>query len=105
MHMHLLETAYQKEYARRRGDCTALEYIDRFGLVNQQLTLGHGVWLNEKDIDRWPQPGLRLPQLLLQFPPALGRGGAEPLRERRASTPRSASTRPASTTTATCCRR
>ena len=52
MHMHLVETAYQKEYARRRGDCTALEYIDRFGLVNERLTLGHGVWLNEKDIDR-----------------------------------------------------
>src|SRR5215510_7165236 len=52
MHMHLVETAYQKEYARRRGDCTALEYIDRFGLVTHRLTLGHGVWLNEKDIDR-----------------------------------------------------
>ncbi len=25
MHMHLLETAYQKEYAWRRGNCTALE--------------------------------------------------------------------------------
>jgi len=52
MHMHLVETAYQKEYAKRRGDCTALEYIDRFGLVNERLTLGHGVWLNEKDINR-----------------------------------------------------
>ena len=27
-------------------------YIDRFGMVNNRLTLGHGVWLNEKDIDR-----------------------------------------------------
>jgi len=52
MHMHLNETAYQKEYAWRRGKCTALEYIDRFGMVNNRLTLGHGVWLNEKDIDR-----------------------------------------------------
>jgi cytosine/adenosine deaminase-related metal-dependent hydrolase len=52
MHMHLVETAYQKEYAWRRGECTALEYIDRFGMVNKRLTLGHGVWLNEKDIDR-----------------------------------------------------
>src|SRR6266567_1712809 len=52
MHMHLVETAYQKEYAWRRGECTALEYIDRFGMVNNRLTLGHGVWLNEKDIDR-----------------------------------------------------
>jgi cytosine/adenosine deaminase-related metal-dependent hydrolase len=52
MHMHLVETAYQKEYARRRGECTALEYIDRYDLVGPRLTLGHGVWLNEKDIER-----------------------------------------------------
>jgi 5-methylthioadenosine/S-adenosylhomocysteine deaminase len=57
MHMHLVETAYQKEYAKRRGDCTALEYIDRFGMVNERLTLGHGVWLNEKDIDRLASAG------------------------------------------------
>jgi cytosine/adenosine deaminase-related metal-dependent hydrolase len=52
MHMHLLETAYQKEYAWRRGKCTALEYLDRFDMVNARLTLGHGVWLSESDIDR-----------------------------------------------------
>jgi 5-methylthioadenosine/S-adenosylhomocysteine deaminase len=51
MHMHLLETAYQKEYAWRRGECTALEYLDRFDMVNERLTLGHGVWLSENDID------------------------------------------------------
>src|SRR5229473_562058 len=50
LHMHLLETAYQKEYARRRGGCSAVEYIDRFGLLGPQLTLGHGVWLSEADI-------------------------------------------------------
>jgi 5-methylthioadenosine/S-adenosylhomocysteine deaminase len=52
MHMHLNETAYQKEYALRRGDCTALEYIDRFDMLGPRLTLGHGVWLSETDIDR-----------------------------------------------------
>jgi 5-methylthioadenosine/S-adenosylhomocysteine deaminase len=57
MHMHLLETAYQKEYAWRRGKCTALEYIDRFDMVNPRLTLGHGVWLNDKDIDRMAAAG------------------------------------------------
>jgi len=58
MHMHLLETAYQKEYAWRRGNCTALEYLDRFDMVNERLTLGHGVWLAEKDIDRLAQAGV-----------------------------------------------
>jgi 5-methylthioadenosine/S-adenosylhomocysteine deaminase len=57
MHMHLLETRYQKEYARRRGDCTAVEYLDRFGLLGPRLTLGHGVWLTEKDIDRIAETG------------------------------------------------
>lgn len=57
LHMHLLETAYQKAYAERRGGCTAVEYIDRFGLLGPQMTLGHGVWLNEKDIDRLAESG------------------------------------------------
>jgi cytosine/adenosine deaminase-related metal-dependent hydrolase len=50
MHMHLLETPYQAEYARRRTGGSALEYIDRFGLVGPQLTIGHGVWMTSDDI-------------------------------------------------------
>ena len=57
MHMHLLETPLQKEYAWRRGGCTAVEYIDRFGMLGPQMTLGHGVWLNERDIDRLAETG------------------------------------------------
>ncbi len=57
LHMHLLETAYQKEYAARRGGGTAVEYIDRFGLLGPRMTLGHGVWLNERDIDRLAETG------------------------------------------------
>jgi 5-methylthioadenosine/S-adenosylhomocysteine deaminase len=52
MHIHLVETAYQKAYAERRGSRTALEHIDRFGLLGPLMTLGHGVWLTESDIDR-----------------------------------------------------
>ena len=57
LHMHLVETAYQKEYAHRRGGGTAVEYLDRFGLMNPRMTLGHGVWLNEKDIARAAETG------------------------------------------------
>jgi len=60
LHMHLLETAYQKEYARRRGGGTAIDYIDRFGLLGPRLTLGHGVWLNEDDIDRVAETGTHI---------------------------------------------
>ncbi len=52
LHMHILETQYQREYAARRGGCTAVEYIDRFGLLGPRLTIGHGVWLSESDIER-----------------------------------------------------
>ena len=60
MHMHLVETAYQKEYARRRGNCTALEYIDRFGFLGPRLTLGHGVWLNQSDIEKVADSGTHI---------------------------------------------
>src|SRR5262249_338754 len=33
------------------------EYIDRFDMVGPRLTLGHGVWLNEKDIERMATAG------------------------------------------------
>jgi len=51
MHMHLLETAYQKEYARRRTGTTAARHLHELGLLGPRLTLGHGVWLNEADIE------------------------------------------------------
>ena len=51
LHMHLVETAYQKEYARRRTGTTALRHLHGLGLLGPRLTLGHGVWLNEDDID------------------------------------------------------
>jgi 5-methylthioadenosine/S-adenosylhomocysteine deaminase len=60
MHMHLVETAYQKEYARRRGGGTALDYIDRFGFLGPRLTLGHGVWLSEADLDRIAASGTHI---------------------------------------------
>ncbi|MDG4650178.1 amidohydrolase family protein [Roseibacterium sp. SDUM158017] len=50
MHMHLLETPYQKEYARRRTGGSALEHVDRFGLIGPQLTIGHGVWMTPDDL-------------------------------------------------------
>jgi cytosine/adenosine deaminase-related metal-dependent hydrolase len=51
MHMHLLETAYQKEYARRRTGKTAVGHLNDLGLLGPSLTLGHGVWLTEEDIE------------------------------------------------------
>jgi cytosine/adenosine deaminase-related metal-dependent hydrolase len=51
MHMHLLETPYQKAYATRRTGGSAVDFIARFGLLGPQMTLGHGVWMTEADIE------------------------------------------------------
>jgi cytosine/adenosine deaminase-related metal-dependent hydrolase len=51
LHMHIVETPYQKEYAHRRTGGTALAWLDRFGLVGPQLTIGHGVWMTQADIE------------------------------------------------------
>ncbi len=51
MHMHLLETAYQKEYALRRTGKTALRHLHDLGVLGPHMTLGHGVWLTEEEID------------------------------------------------------
>jgi len=60
MHMYLVETAHQKEYARRRGGSTALDYIDRFGFLGPRLTPSHRVWLNEADLDRIAATGTHI---------------------------------------------
>ena len=57
IHMHLLETPYQAEYARRRTGQSALEYINKFGLLGPQLTIGHGVWMTEDDADLLAESG------------------------------------------------
>ena len=44
IHLHLLETMFQKEYARRRSGTTAVRHIRELGLLGPDLTLGHGVW-------------------------------------------------------------
>jgi cytosine/adenosine deaminase-related metal-dependent hydrolase len=60
LHMHLVETAYQKEYARRRGGGTAVDHIERFGLLGPGMTLGHGVWLAEGDLDKLAATGTNI---------------------------------------------
>ncbi|WP_207537822.1 amidohydrolase family protein [Sabulicella rubraurantiaca] len=51
MHMHLLETPLQKEYARRRTGGSAVSHLHRLGALGPDMTLGHGVWATEPDIE------------------------------------------------------
>lgn len=57
MHMHLLETPYQKAYSAKRTGGSALAHIARFGLMGPRLTIGHGVWMTEQDIELCAQSG------------------------------------------------
>jgi cytosine/adenosine deaminase-related metal-dependent hydrolase len=52
MHMHLLETAHQREYARRRGGGTAIDHLAGLGLLGPRLTLGHAVWVSRRDLEQ-----------------------------------------------------
>ncbi len=60
LHMHILETPYQKEYARRRTGGSAIAYLARFGLLGPQMTIGHGVWMSEADIEQCAHSGTRV---------------------------------------------
>ena len=60
MHMHLVETAYQKEYARRRTGGTAAQHLYALGLLGPLMTLGHGVWLTEPDIELIAETGTHI---------------------------------------------
>lgn len=57
MHAHVLETPYQWDYARQRTGGSAVDYLAERGLLTHRLTLGHGVWLSEHDIDRCHDAG------------------------------------------------
>jgi cytosine/adenosine deaminase-related metal-dependent hydrolase len=57
MHMHLLETAYQKVYAQKRTGKTAVRFLYDRGFLGPHITLGHGVWLTEEDIDLVAETG------------------------------------------------
>jgi cytosine/adenosine deaminase-related metal-dependent hydrolase len=57
LHMHLLETPYQKEYARQRTGTTAVKHLAKLGVLGPHFTMGHGVWLDDDDIEIVRQTG------------------------------------------------
>ncbi|PZO00394.1 MAG: amidohydrolase [Hyphomicrobiales bacterium] len=58
VHMHVLETPYQKAYARKRTGGSALAHLDKLGLLGPHFTIGHGVWMNEADIELAAERGV-----------------------------------------------
>lgn len=60
LHMHLDETKYQREYARKRTGGSAIAHLDGLGLLTDRMTLGHGVWFTEDDVRRISRVGAHI---------------------------------------------
>lgn len=60
MHAHVLETIYQKEYAHKRAGVSAIKVLADHGLLNERLTIGHGVWMTSADIEACAGAGVCL---------------------------------------------
>lgn len=60
MHMHLDETVYQREYARRRTGSSAIAFLETKGMLNPRMTVGHAVWSTRRDIDLIARRGVRI---------------------------------------------
>jgi 5-methylthioadenosine/S-adenosylhomocysteine deaminase len=60
IHMHVLETPYQKAYAQKRTGGSALAHLDKLGLLGPHFTIGHGVWMSEADIELCAHNGTRI---------------------------------------------
>lgn len=60
MHMHLVESPFQKRYAERRTGTSALMHLHTLGLLGPRMTVGHGVWLTAKDIELAAETGTNI---------------------------------------------
>lgn len=47
-------------YARRRSDRSAVAHLAKLGLLGPKLTIGHGVWLTEGDIELLAETGTKV---------------------------------------------
>ena len=50
VHIHLLETRYQREYALRKYGRTAVEHLASIGFFRADATCAHCVWVTEADL-------------------------------------------------------
>ncbi|CAM5763074.1 8-oxoguanine deaminase [Labrys miyagiensis] len=51
IHMHLVETERQADFAWRRTGRSAIGHLHHLGCLGPDLTLGHGIWVSPDDLD------------------------------------------------------
>jgi len=52
IHMHCVQTPIQKAFSFRKYGKSAIAWLDELGLVDDNLVLGHAIWVTDEDIDR-----------------------------------------------------
>lgn len=57
IHMHCLETCYQKEYGFKKYGESVVEHLNKMGILGEEASLAHAVWLTERDIDLLAETG------------------------------------------------
>lgn len=58
VHMHLLETPYQRQWADAHYPQGLLRRLDELGVLNSRLTVAHGVWLRVDEIELLAERGV-----------------------------------------------
>tara|TARA_B100000949_G_scaffold235351_1_gene258034 strand:+ start:10132 stop:11673 length:1542 start_codon:yes stop_codon:yes gene_type:complete len=51
IHIHLVESLYQKEYGLRTWGHTPIEHLNNLGFLGPEVSCAHSVWLTDQDID------------------------------------------------------
>jgi len=57
IHIHLVESLYQKEYGLRTWGHTPVEHLNNLGFLGPEVSCAHSVWLTDQDIDILAQTG------------------------------------------------
>jgi cytosine/adenosine deaminase-related metal-dependent hydrolase len=60
VHMHLLETRYQRQWADAAYPDGVVKRLDRIGLLSPRLTLAHGVWARPDELELLAERGVTI---------------------------------------------
>ena len=60
IHLHLLETQYQAEYAQRTWGKSFIKHYQEIGFLGPWVSFAHAVWLDEEDLQLIASSGARL---------------------------------------------
>jgi cytosine/adenosine deaminase-related metal-dependent hydrolase len=57
IHMHCVQTPIQKAFSFRKYGKSAIAWLDELGLIDDNVALGHAIWVTDEDIDRLASRG------------------------------------------------